>query len=313
MQTSHFHVFGIGQCSLDYIGAVDQYPLPDTKCEFDNLNIVGGGPVATALVALSRWGLNCAFAGITGDDDFSNMIRYSLDIEGIDLSGLLVRIGTLSQFAFITAERKSGARTIFWQRPTGTALLPEEIDMHILKRCRVLHTDGLFPDASLAACIEAKRSGIPVVVDAGTWREGMSEIARFSDYFIASERCGIALTGSDEPLDACKRILEFGPRLAAVTIGSRGYVAAHKGKLIRKPAYPVEAIDTTGCGDIFHAGFIYGLLQQWTIEKGLDLGAWAASRVSLEFGGRAGIPSLMEIRNRFLDRNKNHPTVNGDQ
>ena len=67
-------VFGLGQCSLDYIGKVDVYPPPDVKCEFSDMVIQGGGPVATALVALSRWGVSCAFAGVVGDDMFGTMI-----------------------------------------------------------------------------------------------------------------------------------------------------------------------------------------------------------------------------------------------
>ena len=63
-------VWGLGQCCLDYIGKIVSYPPPDTKCEFSDMVIQGGGPVATALVALSRWGVPCAFAGVIGDDQF---------------------------------------------------------------------------------------------------------------------------------------------------------------------------------------------------------------------------------------------------
>jgi sugar/nucleoside kinase (ribokinase family) len=66
-------------------------------------------------------------------------------------------------------------------------------------------------------------------------------------------------------------------------------LALNQGRLIRRPAYPVAAVDTTGCGDVFHAGFICGLIKGWTVDRSLD---WAASRVSLKLGGRAGIPPL---------------------
>jgi len=70
-----FQVYGLGQCTLDYIGKIDAYPPPDVKCEFSDMVIQGGGPVATALVALARWGLSCAFAGVLGDDLFAAMIK----------------------------------------------------------------------------------------------------------------------------------------------------------------------------------------------------------------------------------------------
>ena len=97
-------VFGLGQCSLDYLGQIDEYPPPDSKRVVHTLITEGGGPVATALVALSRWGLGCAFAGAVGDDRFGAEIRQALDKEGIDTRGLLTRENTESQFSFITAE-----------------------------------------------------------------------------------------------------------------------------------------------------------------------------------------------------------------
>lgn len=296
MPKANADVFGLGQCSLDCIGKIDAYPPPDVKCEFTGMVIQGGGPVATALVALSRWGLSCYFAGLAGDDLFGRLIRESLAEEGVRTDGLIMREGRRSQFAFIAAEPARGRRTIFWQRPTGTEIRPDEIDAETLRRSRVLHTDGLFMEAALFAGRTARQAGIPVVVDAGTLREGMLELARISDCFVASETFARALTGGDRPLEACRELSALGPKVAGVTLGERGYVALEGGKVIQKPAYAVAAVDTTGCGDVFHAGFTYGLVRGWTVEKSLDFGAWAAARVSLRMGGRTGIPSRQEMR-----------------
>jgi len=290
-------VFGLGQCSLDYIGRIDVYPPPDTKCEAGDLVIESGGPVATALVALSRWNVPCAFCGLIGDDSFGIAIRESLAREGIDTRDLIVSKGGQSQFAFIASEpAHGGRRTIFWRRPTGSPLKPSVIDEDKLRGARVLHTDGLWIDASLSAAGAAKKAGVTVVVDAGTLREGMLELARLSDCFIASESFSRALTRGGTPRDACRLLAELGPKVAGITLGAAGYVALSGGHLIERPAYPVAAVDTTGCGDVFHAGFIYGHLQGWRAEKSLDFAAWAASRVSLKPGGRAGIPTLGEMK-----------------
>jgi sulfofructose kinase len=289
-----YQVFGLGQCSLDYVGKVETYPPPDVKCEFTDMVVQGGGPVATALVALSRWGVSCAFAGVLGDDPFGALIRASLDEEGIDTSGVLVRKGFDSQFAFIVAEPGLGRRTIFWRRPTGPPPRSEELNYAMIRRSKVLHTDGLFIEASLAACKTARDAGVQVVVDAGTLREGMLDLARLSDYFLSSEDFARSLVGQDKPVEACHKLAELGPRLVGVTLGPRGYVALDRGRIIERPAYPAKAVDTTGCGDVFHAGFTYGLIQGWDSEKSLDLGAWAAAMVSLKLGGRAGIPVLKD-------------------
>ncbi|OEU63421.1 MAG: hypothetical protein BBJ57_06675 [Desulfobacterales bacterium PC51MH44] len=285
-------VFGLGQCCLDYIGKINAYPPPDVKCEFFDMVIQGGGPVATALVALARWGVACAFTGVLGDDLFGPMIEASLANEGIDTSGILIRKSFDSQFAFIVAEPGVGRRTIFWRRPTGPPPRPEEIDYTIIRNAKVFHTDGIFIEASLAACKAAQEAGIPVVVDAGSLREGMLELARLSDYFLASATFAKTLVGDDKPLDACFKLAELGPRVVGVTLGPKGYIALDRGRIIERPAYPVDAIDTTGCGDVFHAGFIYGLLEDWDVDKSLDFASWAAAMVSLKLGGRAGIPPL---------------------
>ncbi len=300
MKECIFKVFGLGQCCLDYIGKIASYPPPDTKCEFSDMVIQGGGPVATALVALSRWGVSCAISGVIGDDQFGTMIKSSLDDEKIDTSGVLVRNGFESQFAFIVAEHSVGRRTIFWRRPTGPSLSPEEIDFRMIRNAKVFHTDGIFTEASLAACKIAKETGVQIVVDAGSLREGMLELARMSDYFLASETFAQALVGEDKPLEACRKMAELGPKVVCETLGSKGYIALDRGRIIERPAYPVEAIDTTGCGDVFHAGFVYGLLEKWHIDKCFDFAAWAGAMVSLRLGGRAGIPTLADW-NRVID------------
>lgn len=291
MNEPSFQVYGLGQCSLDHIGKVNRYPEPDTKCEFFGSVMQGGGPVATALVALSRWGISCTFAGVVGDDLFGPMIKASLADEGVDTSGLLVRNRSDSQVAFIVAEPGSGRRTIFWRKPTGSPLNPGEIDYGLLRKARVLHTDGLFAEVSIAACQAAREAGVQVVVDAGSMREGMLDLASIADCFLASETFARALVGADEPLEACYLLADLGPSVVGVTLGSRGYVVLFKDRIIREPAYRVEAVDTTGCGDVFHGGFIYGLIRGWDVEKSLDFASWAAAMVSLELGGRAGIPS----------------------
>jgi len=289
-------IFGLGQCAIDHIGIIAAYPPPDTKCEFTNLVIQGGGPVATALVALSRWRLPCYFTGVVGDDAFGTIITNSLREEEIDTSGLIVRSGYSSQYAFIISEPDMGRRTIFWQRPTGMPLQPDELNLEVLRKSRTLHTDGLFTEASLFACRKAREAGIPVIVDAGTLREGMLDLVPLSDCFIVSETFSKAV--AEDPLETCHMLAGLGARFTGVTLGAKGYIALVDGRIIKKPAYRAKAIDTTGCGDVFHAGVTYGIVQGWDAEKCLDLGAWAAAIVSTQMGGRKGIPSYTKLKER---------------
>src|SRR5512140_1176881 len=99
-----YAVTGIGQCSWDYLAGIDGYPEPDSKKEVATWQEEGGGPVATALVALARFGVACRFYGVVGDDGEGEKIRTSLVRAGIDIAGLRQRRAAVSQTAFITVE-----------------------------------------------------------------------------------------------------------------------------------------------------------------------------------------------------------------
>lgn len=287
-------VYGLGQCCIDYLARIPAYPPPDSKCEVVELVVEGGGPVATALVALSRWGLSCAVVGVVGDDRFGSEIRESLAREGIDTTGLIVRESTDSQLAFAVAEPATGRRTIFWRRPTGQPPRADELDLARIGSARVLLTDGLFPEASIAAAGTARQAGAQVIVDAGSHRGGMLELARLADHFLASETFARSFAPGATAIEVCRRLAELGPSVVGVTLGARGWVALADGRELSGAAYPVDAVDTTGCGDAFHAGYAYGLLEGRPVERRLDLAAWVASRVALGLGGRAGLPRIRD-------------------
>jgi len=256
----------------------------------------GGGPVATALVALTRWGFSCSFCGVVGDDSFGHQIINSLQSEKVDTSEIITRKGFDSQYASIVAEKNGGKRTIFWRRPTGPPPLPNELNYDLIRQARVFHTDGLFTEASLAAARIAKDAGVPVVVDAGTLRDGMLELAKYCDYLIVSEVFAKDFIKMNNPHQACEELQKLGPDIVGVTLGERGYLALNHDRWIERAAYPVKAIDTTGCGDLFHAGLTLGILKGWNLEKTLDFSSWAAACVSTKLGGRIGIPSIDEYQ-----------------
>jgi sulfofructose kinase len=296
MSTQTCDVYGLGQICWDYIAQMDTYPLPDSKSEISSLFLDGGGPVATALVALSRWGLSCSLCGVVGDDSHGEQLLDSLKEEQVNTENVFIRKNSHSQIAFIITEKTAGSRTIFWRRPTGPVLRPEEPDYKIIKNARMVYTDGLFLEASLAVARVAKEAGIPVVVDAGTLREGSLRLAPLSDYYIVAQSFARSLIGEENPRKACLELQKLGPSVVGVTLGNRGYIVLSDNHWIEGPAYSVNTIDTTGCGDVFHAGIAYGVLNKWKLEKTLDFAAWAAAQVSTRLGGRSGIPAVKNYK-----------------
>ena len=285
-------VAGLGQCSLDYLMVVDNYPLEDRKQEVVEWSVQGGGPVATALVALSRLGLETTFMGLLSDDEGGEKIRRGLVEEGVAIDHLVVRRGGTSQTAFITINRKRGTRTILWQRPAVAPLSPSEVSGAFLQGADFLLLDGLFMESSIKAAAMAREAGIPVMVDAGRMREGMEHLFGLSDYIVASEECGREFGGTPE--GALKKFAAFKGRGATVTLGARGSATIIDGEFFYQPAFTVDVVDTTGAGDVFHGGYIYGLLKGWPLERTVRFATAFAGLKCRGVGGRSAIPTLQE-------------------
>ncbi len=267
----------------------------DTKQEVLEWHEQGGGPVATALVALSRLGISCCFHGITGDDEAGRKISQSLADEGIDVKGLVQRRDSSSQLAFIAVEKSTARRTIFWRRPSGKALQPDELEEDFLVGSDFLLVDGLMMDASLTAVKRAREMNIPVMLDAGSARPGMSELAGCCDYVVASEVFADGLGWELTPQALLKESEALGVRVLTITLGEKGSITAADGRIIRMPAFKVEAVDTTGAGDAFHGGYIFGLLHGWDLERVVRFASAVAAMKCRQMGGRTGIPNLDEV------------------
>jgi sulfofructose kinase len=288
-------VAGIGQCSLDYLAVIDIYPQVDTKKEVLEWVEQGGGPVATALVALSRLGIPCRFYGVTGDDYAGKKIKQSLINEGIDVKGLIAREKAISQLAFIAIEKGTARRTIFWKRPSGEALREEELGADFLESTGFLLLDGLMKDVSIYAAKKANAINIPVMLDAGRARPGMLETARLSDYVVASEEFANDL-GWDLNSEVLQKEKEkLGVRSLTVTMGERGSITFSNSEFFQIPAFTVKAVDATGAGDVFHGGYIYGILQGWDIRDTITFASALAAMKCTKIGGRTGIPDLSGV------------------
>jgi sulfofructose kinase len=298
-------VTGIGQSALDYLVLVDTYPRVDTKKEVIEWHEQGGGPVATALVALSRLGISCRFHGIIGDDYAGEKIRQSLIEEGIDVTGLIKRDRATSQTAFIVVEKGTARRTIFWKRPSGNPLQREELGVDFLDGSDFLILDGLMKDISLYAAKRAKTLNIPIMLDAGRMRPGMLDLARLSDYVVTSEEFAKDIGWQLTQAALLKEKEKLGVKVLTITLGEKGSITISNDEFIQLSAFRVEAVDTTGAGDVFHGGYTYGLLNKWSLKDAVTFASALAAMKCAKIGGRIGIPGLNEVR-KFLANNREY-------
>ena len=165
---------------------------------------------------------------------------------------------------------------------------------------RVFHTDGLMVDASIEGAKQARERGMTVVMDAGTMRKGYRELASLVDVLIASEVFWNPLASPDHTPEAILESLrEWGPKQVIVTRGPAGSIGWEGKEIILQKAFPVQARDTTGAGDVYHGAYIYGMLQGWDMARCMRFSS-AASAIKCQAVGTAqGIPRMEDIH-RFL-------------
>ncbi len=286
-------VAGIGQCSLDNLAFIDTYPSEDMKCEVTPWLAQGGGPVATALVALSRLGVSTRFMGLVSDDSTGQIIISELVREGVDISFMVKVPGYQSQLAFILVNRENGRRTIFWSRPTFGNLKGDNISDSFFSGVDMLHLDGLMLEAAIEAATAAKLKNIPVMLDVGTLRDGTEQLLPLCDYIVCSE--DFSTSYCENHTTTLKNLLAAGAKAATVTLGQKGSITATADKYFHFPACKIKPVDTTGAGDVFHGGYIYGLLSGWPIEEVIKFATALAAAKCLKLGGRTGIPDIIEI------------------
>ena len=292
MSKKTLKVNGLGQCSLDHLALTNNFPSEDTKPEALCLKDEGGGPVATALVALSRLGVSTSFFGVTGDDEAGIKIKKGLKAEGVSIKGIITRRNSSSQSAHIIVSKKSGTRTVLWRRPTGEPLKATEVTKSVVRNCELLMLDGLMEEASIKAARLAKEQLVEVLLDLGRMRKSSRTLIKLSDHVIASERV-IPKLGKN-PGAVLENLKNINPELKSIviTLGKKGSIALTPSGLIKQDAFKVDVVDTTGAGDVFHAGIAYGVLKHWPIEKTLRFSSAIAALKCSELGGRSAIPTL---------------------
>ena len=289
-----FDVTGVGYTAIDYLGIIPHFPEENLKLELVTLEVQGGGPAATATVTAARLGLSTAFIGKVGGDDRGAMMLMKLNGEGVDVSSSVLEKDGLSQFAFIMVDAETGRRTILWTRGTLAPLMPDELDMEKVVSCRGLLVDTLEPAAAAAAAKEAAAAGAKVVIDAGTLREGVREILPYCHYIVASETFAGQISEGRGERVALEEMMKYGPEAVVVTLGERGCIALSDGEFIEERGFEVDAVDTTGAGDVFHGAFLYAVLREWDIRRCCIFANAVAAMKCRRLGGRAGIPTLEE-------------------
>lgn len=283
-------IVGVGYCNVDYLGIVPHHPQADEKIPILEFLKQGGGVTATAMAAAARLGGNVRLITKIGGDEFGAFCIDELKKEGVDVSKILIDSNNPSQFSFISVDKQSGKRTIFWTA-SDIRLAAEDIKKEDVVDAKVLHIDSHHPDAAYQAAIWAEEAGMPVVIDVGTYRAGSERLLEHTSHLIASALFAKQFTGCDDPAESARMMMTSSRKLSAVTLGEKGCVYATKDGIYHQPAFKVDVVDTTGAGDVFHGAFSFGLSKGWDIPKTITFASAVAAIKCTKLGGRSGIPT----------------------
>lgn len=289
---------GFGLNAVDHLIVVPEYPAFDTKTRFTEYERSAGGQTASAMVALQRLGLKTAYTGRFGSDDDGRFGLLSLEYEGVNLDYAETIEGADNQVAFIMIDSRSGERTIIWDRDERLSYRPDEVPLELATRGRVLHLDAHDPPACAVMARAAREAGAIITADIDNVYEGLPELLPLIDVLITSSAFPHRLTGiSDERAALVELKAQYGCAVVGATLGTRGAVIYVDGQFMESPAceVPGGCRDTTGAGDAFHAGFIYGMLRDKDLESCMKLGNAVAALKCRALGARAALPTAGEL------------------
>jgi sulfofructose kinase len=302
--TPKVDVVGVGLNAIDTLIPVPQFPTRGSKIEIYSANVLLGGPVASAIAACQQWGLSTRYVGKLGEDRAALLHRTEFERLGVETHLLNAR-KCHSQQAFILVD-PSGERTVLWKRDPHLTLLPAELKREWIVNARVLHLDGHDTEAATRAAQWAREADVAVVADLDNLYSGYEALLPHIDFLITSRDIPTRLTGDTDLRTSLPQVRRrFGCRLAAATLGQDGVLAWDGERFCYAPAYRVEVVDTTGAGDTFHAGFIYGFLQDWPLQRQLEFACAAAALNCLGVGARGGIQPVENIE-QFMATNPKH-------
>lgn len=300
MTSPTFDVSAFGGACWDLLGLVSSYPALDQKVQIEDLSMQGGGLAGTAAVTVARLGGRVAIFARIGDDLFGERIRSGFEDEGVDTTWLMEVPGARSHFAICVVDGASGKRTIFYDYGSKGQFSSEEVDWDALLDCRCLMCDSHHGEISLEAVLRAREAGVPVVLDIERDKPGNSALLTASSHPVLPMSYALELSGCDSVEEAGRELLSRGPEAVVITRGAEGATGFQGAEVIHQPAVSAgPVVDTTGAGDVFHGAFAYGIALGHDLARNLRFAATVAGLKCRKLGGRAGIPTMDEVREQL--------------
>ncbi|MEY2411074.1 MAG: hypothetical protein QOF48_3744 [Verrucomicrobiota bacterium] len=299
-----FDILGLGCTAVDDILYVSRYPGADEKAQVSERQRHCGGLCATALVAAARLGARCAFAGSLGLDEHSVFVLETLRREGIDVRSAARHAKAAPIASVIVVDETRRTRNIFYHPPPMVGAALHSPSKAMIQRARVLMVDRFGIPGMIRAARVARQSGVAVMGDFESFGVPcFRELLALVDHLIVSETFAREFTGEKKPAAAARKLWRKDRAVVVITCGGLGCWFLETG--VRAPcflpAFQVDVVDTTGCGDVFHGAYGASLARGLSLLERLRVASAAAALKAGRRGGQEGAPTWRAVQ-QFLKR-----------
>jgi len=290
-------ILGLGCVAVDDLLYVPSFPVANTKVRVLKRERQCGGLAGTALVTAARLGARCAFAGLLGTDELSRVIEENFQREGVEVSFAPRSKDAPTPHSVIIVGTETGSRNIFY-RMEGHAGADDRLpDESIIRSARVLLIDQYGMAGNLRAASIARAAGIPIVADfEEDCDPGFQEVLKLVDHVVLPNDLAEKITGKSSPQAAAEALWHKERDAVVITCGSAGSWFLGKDGVVRhRPAFEVQVVDTTGCGDVFHGAYAAALARGAALSECVRLASAAAGLKATKHGGQRGIPTRNQV------------------
>ncbi len=297
-ENKKFDVIGFGTNAVDYLIVVPEYPPFDSKIRLTEYVQSAGGEAATTMVGLRRLGLKTAYAGRFGNDKEGDFGLQTLRDEHVDTRYAEQIEGARTQIGFIIIDRRNGERTVIWERDELLAYAAEDAPVEVAELGKVLHFTPHDAQACLRLAKAAKAAGAIVSIDIDNIFAGVEELLPHVDVFVSSAEFPEKLVGIENRRESLREIKRrFGCRIAGMTLGEKGSLILCEDTFIETGGFAVPngCKDTTGAGDAFRVGLLYGLIKGESVEAAARMANAAAALKCRQLGARTALPNVDEL------------------
>jgi len=289
-----FEVIGFGENAVDWVCSVPMFPLQDSKMRMDSMMRMGGGTIATACAVCARYGLRTRYVGRVGDDEAGQFSRRDLQKEGFDLL-LDVMPDTNSHLSLIIVDRVTGKRTILWDRDPKLCYAKGQLQLSKVLDAEFLLLDASDPVASLVVAKEARTAAVQTVLDIDKVSSESEELLSIVSIALPSVSFVRDFAGVSDWKVGLETISEVCSGLVGTTLGEKGAAVIWHKEIVEFPAFPVDVVDSTAAGDVFHGAFVYAIKQGWSLGRSIRFSNVAGALACRQAGARASIPFLEEV------------------